>query len=357
MHSSAKPRLGARGEALRRIAGPVQVATAFIIGRKLRAEYASRVQAWRLLRALEVETRVLLVPPTVEDGGACLPTTGSLITSWASSPVGLSSTAHMQHCPVGENATVERIWREAHLYRIRRRSDIVGAVDALGILSKHGDVLSWGSGSVTLEAVVSCMQGGCQCVRVSAEAAALWICPVCRGFRIPRGASCALPLRGTCRWCSQICGTVCPACQRGVHFRGECSRFLHAADNRFRPGPGDARWLCPSCLPFLAQALRSGTLRPRACRAPLALDIRMRELADDVRLGGGSSVACPAAATIRPRDVRAIVLRTLSQGRWMSVAQIHRCCVAGGANRGEGLLGLATFYFLAYLGQGPPQNQ
>ena len=141
--------------------------------------------------------------------------------------------------------------------------EVVDAVVEYCIPTRSGDSIVWKGVGLSWAEVRGFMQEACSCPGGSSGLVDdTWICPSCRRFKVPHCAIASSGDQGSCRFCSGTCLSSCPGCRRGIHFAGECGRWLHGIDRRYAPGPDTAAWLCSECTAALVLCIRSSATRP-----------------------------------------------------------------------------------------------
>jgi hypothetical protein len=246
-------------QARRRLAvklGPgIQVTTVLLLGiRKLRAEHAERINAWRELRECSADS---------EFNPHIAPTLGGQtplevrIGDWAGSPQGGLVVARLRWAvpPVDTLAS----WLRSEFGPMRGSTQLAirAATRALGIPTREGGAVCWGPRLPNWLDIKSAWQRRCRCTHPPADVTA-WVCLRCGASRTPQADS---DRRSICRWCSLECGRRCIACSGGLHYIGECQRWLHGADRRYAPTANERWFLCPDCWWCFAQAWASAPRR------------------------------------------------------------------------------------------------
>jgi hypothetical protein len=156
-----------------------------------------------------------------------------------------------------------------------------------------------------------------------------WICQQCWAARVPTQlGSLARGNPSECRWCSLACSSHCPACRQGVHFLGECPRWLCGAHRAYAALDTSAWWLCPDCAFLYARDLCGSPLQARSLGPPDALAAHMSILANAVQPGAGEARRQAPSPSTSARSARAYVLWFLQSRQWTSTAHVFRAFVS-----------------------------
>ena len=116
---------------------------------------------------------------------------------------------------------------------------------------------------------------------------------------------------------------TCTGCMRGVHLRGECSRWGCGVHLVYSPRLLGNRSLGPDCMWLWVQALASGV---RRSPAPLVgEDIRrhLNGVASSCAVGAGAAVVRPRCTL---RTIRRWLLSYLCERGWVRTAVLKREC-------------------------------
>ena len=163
---------------------------------------------------------------------------------------------------------------------------IRAATRALGIPTREGGPVCWGPRLPNWLDIKSAWQRRCRCTHPPADVTA-WVCLRCGASRTPQADS---DRRSICRWCSLECGRRCIACSGGLHYIGECQRWLHGADRRYAPTANERWFLCPDCWWCFAQAWASAPRKVQLIDLPAPVAEYMDTLAIHRRPVAGSQV-------------------------------------------------------------------
>ena len=315
----------AAAEASRRIAAmgryrpAVEVTSVLALGlRSVRSLYAEQVGAWRQLAEAEVASLrpapaaapAQPLPPGPPPGAPARPfflVLRSLLADWSATVQGRRTVRELRWQLPTADALVARL--RAELPRTGARAgQVLSEAGALGIPYRGPDGARWGDGFLAWDAARAPFASLCSCGGDGAPPAPR-CCPTCGGTVLPAPpAADALPL---CPWCGGEALLACPGCHCGVHFTGQCGRWLAGAHPRFGQGPLDATWLCPDC--SWAWVRRLGPEPPPLpVASPAALSAHLEEVARICLPGAG---ACPPGPIIRVRHARRCLLRRLPWGR------------------------------------------
>lgn len=190
-----------------------------------------------------------------------------------------------------------------------------------GIPVRGNGETTWGPGYPTWAEAAQLWLVPCSCT-AGDNAGEPMVCSVCGGARA--GHPCSDDERNLCSWCSGRALISCSACLRGIHFRGECSRWNLGAHHTFTAGPSVDRTLCPDCAWRWVKSLAS---RGRSAPNGLAVQDLHQHLADLARScvpGAGLCVAQPRQGTVSLRRLRRWTLRFLRTRGWVRTAALTR---------------------------------
>ena len=297
----------------------LRVTTALVLGlRKLRAEYAERIAAWRELYTSE-EVRL-------EDNGGPIPHLGEAgqslaerLGAWASTPAGRVTVAQLRWSLLPVAAASVRIRAD---FGPRIASDdgrLRKILSALAIPTLQGGGASWGERFPEWEMVRATWQSRCLCAGAAPDLDT-WLCARCGGAQVPSWRPVPAPMQGKCRWCQSAGSDVCPACRRAVHFRGACGRWPLGASPKYARRGDEEWWLCPDCMAKFMRAVHCGPVRHRL-RDPFAeYAAHMVHAAEAVIPGAGARCARPRINRIRL--ARNFITSYVGPRRWVTVRRV-----------------------------------
>jgi len=307
---------------------PARVLVALLLGiRRIRREYAVRIAAWRVLAEHTLRPAPIPMPSTAVT--AC-PAQPSLVISrrsvhvlqgqleaWAGSAAGRAVVRELRWYTPSVSVLCSRLRRDfGSVGGISHRSLLTACIP-LGLPVARGASVSWGPGMPTWAEAFAAWQRPCTCG--SACPAGVLCCPVCHGGRALAAA--ALPMSARCRWCDSVCSSVCHACGAGLHFRGECLRWLRGASPLFRPDPEHPRALCPDCAWLWTRELSLAPLSSRSAHPLQGAAAHMDALATACSPGAGVASASRCSVGLNQRVAR-WVSRYLRRSRWLSVTAL-----------------------------------
>lgn len=119
----------------------------------------------------------------------------------------------------------------------------------------------------------------------------------------------------------------CPACLRGVHYRGQCL-WNHGANPAYEPTTLESRWCCPDCSWRWVQALAAAGDGTGDAVPTAGLGDHMQSLVVRCLPGAGSTAAAHGRGSPRQRQVRRWVLSQLRDRGWTRVRALAGACQA-----------------------------
>ena len=244
------------------------------------------------------------------------PSMGAL-AGWAGTPAGQAVIAQLRWQIPPLRVVFARLRAEAGAHCPRDDRRLRESVLWLGIPHLQDGQVSLGDCPLSWSEVRGGWQSRCQCPDVGSDA---WLCPQCGGALAPAGHRVDASVAGTCRWCALPCETLCPVCQRGVHFQGSCSRWLRGASLQYARQDGEEWWLCPDCFGQFVAALQRGSVRWRQRTAGTAYVAIMDEMAVVTHPGAGSGRACIRRNWVSP--ARRFLLSFMERRGWLTIRRL-----------------------------------
>ena len=214
---------------------PLRIASLLVLGiRKIRAEYAERIEAWRSLRRCALQIQSVGSSASSQSGvnatvrGVLLHTLQARVEVWAGSSGGRGCIRELRwECPT-LSVLAARLRGELGGLGGASLAMVRNATGPLGIPTATDESIVWSFGVVGWEAVRAAWQKKCSCV---GSQPSLSICRTCGGAC--EGTPDDADVRGLCRWCFLPSEVICSACGRGIHYRYNCSRWLRGASPCF----------------------------------------------------------------------------------------------------------------------------
>jgi hypothetical protein len=320
-----------RRRAMHEVRQAIQITTALALGlRSIRIEFASRVAAWKSL--WEAENSQLGAdesgPPSLGELGSQVDPLGVIernlrhrVQEWANSAAGQLVVAQLRWSVPSHSVLVDRIRGELRRFGGANQQQIRRACASLGIpVREHGQV-SWGVELVSWFDARAALNRRCMCYRL-VRPAALGICSACGGAELPDEAAESDSEPSRCRWCGAQCATICPGCNRCVHFLGECRRWLHGASRLYALQALEDRWLCPDCPGEWVRILPVTPLRPPSDNAEV--HAHMCSLGSRCVPGAGASHSAGdvSGGSVGVRRCRRWILRHLARTQWVRVTRV-----------------------------------
>jgi hypothetical protein len=281
----------------------ILVTSLLILGlRKIRAEYSERLDAFcKLLRTQD---------SAGEDGAAPLPPPAGVqpslkdrLFAWSATDPGRAVISQLRWQAPSASTLLARLRAESTYARIPEQLAL-SLVAVWGVPVAHAGALDWGPSRPSWATLRSRLQTPCGC-RDAHHAAVVSCCWQCGGVRLPRLSMDPL----ACKWCQSRSGTVCPGCNRVLHYIGVCSTWNAGAATAFKPDRDHLQWLCPDCYWMWVRSLSASPRHPPAEAANGTLLAHLQSLVGRPQHGAGASVALPTC-TISVRKARRWILRT-----------------------------------------------
>ena len=246
-----------------------------------------------------------------------------LLVSWAGTPSGAPVVQQLRWAAPSSNVLVARIRAEAGLGARVGSARILGACGAIGLPVWAEDGLNWdGHG---MEELRDAFYSRCACAH-STQGRSWSRCPSCLGGR---GGPLAAPNEAPCPWCQRPSMAVCEVCLTGIHFRGECGRWLAGAHHVYAAPPGRGL-LCPDCW-WTWRQQQGCCLLSGAALAGAQLEEELQLLAGPPEVPAGSAAAARAARHTQRNRLRAARRWTSCYLRvrgWVVLARVAAACAA-----------------------------
>ena len=239
----------------------------------------ARVDAWLRLWALDAQPERGSLPVPCN---ASAPSAVARMREWAQTGCGQRCVSELRWRVLPRGGLLARVRGE--LGPLRGVSDVslFSFVQQMGVpVALPERVPSWGPEMPQWDVVRSSLQAACTCLVRDPET---WFCASCGGTHVPSAVAQNPDTHhaGRCPWCDSVADSVCEGCQRGVHFVGECPRWLLGASRSYAALSHGERWLCPDCMWGFVQALAAFSAPCTSPLAPVELANHMAEAARQV---------------------------------------------------------------------------
>ena len=264
------------------VQAPTSVITALLLGiRKLRYVYAERINAWKQLRACSTpqagsSNDAIATQTEQVTGGPHRITSNTWqhrLSVWTSSAAGQNIARQLRWQLLRPDALVARISQHVRCERVNR-STLLSHLGRIGVPHLSATGPTWGSNMALWQSVNAALGRRCMCPRVAINS---WLCLLCNGVSTPLSDRASAQNVGICQWCQQPAQSRCVLCKRGIHYTGECPRWLRGAHAAYRPDPLSTGPSCPDCRWHVCHTL-SDSPRRTTVHAPHELQQHMSDV-------------------------------------------------------------------------------
>ena len=235
------------------------------------------------------------------------------VLAWSQTPQGRSIARQLRWAAPRASVLLARLRAEMPLSGQTGDEQILRARAPLGVLMLDGESASWGVGQPHWDHVRQQVHRVCVCPGAP-ENPSRWRCVQCGGVR----GELRLPPTASCPWCGAQATTVCAACLDGIHYRGECQRWMAGAHPVYESDPLESFALCPEC--YWAWAQQLPTPAPQQHHGVEAL---MRLLAARASQGAGESSSERRRRAALARRARRWISARLRSAAWVRVTQLR----------------------------------
>eukprot|EP00435_Cladocopium_sp_Y103_P053683 s183_g17.t1 len=216
LHNPAAVQLDIGRETRRkqRLEPAIRFTSLLVLGlRRVRVEFAKRVQVWRAVAS------IAYCPPVPPPSSAPVGHPNlSPLAQWLSTPAGRACIRELRWLLPTVSVVGSRLRREPCGVRVLSSAHLLD-IQASGVPLWIDGSPSWGPQVLAWEDARAILHTRCSCPSPFPPPP-LGICVRCGCARVAPACPTAEALK--CPWCRQRHGSVCRMCHRLVHFRGDC---------------------------------------------------------------------------------------------------------------------------------------